>query len=317
MMPGMQGMGSAASCGAKAVPIPHAHRTREEMDRVLGLELGADDYVVKPFPLRELLARIRWLAPQRPGAHYRRQNPPARRRRASADRHRPPPPPGHPAWRGRLRSPRANMTCCWRCSMRNGAVVAPRRPARPERGAKRLVATRAPVDIAHSLAAQLEDEPVPHRPILTVRGRLPDDHGRRSTMTGASALPAITPPPRPLARGSAAQVRMILAFGTFLVILPPSPSGSAVKSTGPTSTRREYDLEVAAFLAANALEDPPEQLCQRVRAVPTLGSRTPACQKPAANRRTTNGTTSQMMTTSTTTIPACDGNPRRRHLHRP
>jgi DNA-binding response OmpR family regulator len=31
----------------------------EEMDRVLGLEVGSDDYVVKPFSLRELLARIR------------------------------------------------------------------------------------------------------------------------------------------------------------------------------------------------------------------------------------------------------------------
>jgi DNA-binding response OmpR family regulator len=31
----------------------------EEVDRVLGLELGADDYVVKPFGMRELVARIR------------------------------------------------------------------------------------------------------------------------------------------------------------------------------------------------------------------------------------------------------------------
>ena len=33
----------------------------EELDKVLGLELGADDYVVKPFALRELVARIRAL----------------------------------------------------------------------------------------------------------------------------------------------------------------------------------------------------------------------------------------------------------------
>jgi DNA-binding response OmpR family regulator len=31
----------------------------EEVDRVIGLELGADDYIVKPFGLRELVARIR------------------------------------------------------------------------------------------------------------------------------------------------------------------------------------------------------------------------------------------------------------------
>lgn len=36
------------------------HR-REEIDRVLGLELGADDYITKPFGLRELLARMRAL----------------------------------------------------------------------------------------------------------------------------------------------------------------------------------------------------------------------------------------------------------------
>ena len=42
-----------------AVPIIVVTARGEEVDRVVGLELGADDYVVKPFGQRELLARIR------------------------------------------------------------------------------------------------------------------------------------------------------------------------------------------------------------------------------------------------------------------
>ena len=41
------------------VPIIIVTAKGEEIDRVVGLELGADDYVVKPFGLRELVARIR------------------------------------------------------------------------------------------------------------------------------------------------------------------------------------------------------------------------------------------------------------------
>ena len=41
------------------VPIIVVTARGQEIDRVLGLELGADDYVVKPFGFRELLARIR------------------------------------------------------------------------------------------------------------------------------------------------------------------------------------------------------------------------------------------------------------------
>lgn len=44
------------------VPIIVITARGEELDRVLGLELGADDYVVKPFGSRELIARIRAVA---------------------------------------------------------------------------------------------------------------------------------------------------------------------------------------------------------------------------------------------------------------
>ncbi|WP_343391837.1 response regulator [Candidatus Amarobacter glycogenicus] len=42
-----------------AVPVLMLTARGEEMDRILGLELGADDYIVKPFSFRELLARVR------------------------------------------------------------------------------------------------------------------------------------------------------------------------------------------------------------------------------------------------------------------
>jgi two-component system OmpR family response regulator len=41
------------------IPIVMLTGVRDEADRVMGLELGADDYIVKPFSPRELLARIR------------------------------------------------------------------------------------------------------------------------------------------------------------------------------------------------------------------------------------------------------------------
>jgi len=49
-----------------AIPIILLTGRREEADRVMGLELGADDYVTKPFSPRELLARIRAVLRRRP-----------------------------------------------------------------------------------------------------------------------------------------------------------------------------------------------------------------------------------------------------------
>jgi two-component system OmpR family response regulator len=45
--------------GEHSIPVVILTGRSDEMDRVLGLELGADDYVTKPFSPRELLARVR------------------------------------------------------------------------------------------------------------------------------------------------------------------------------------------------------------------------------------------------------------------
>ncbi len=56
--------------GAAAVPILFLTARTDEIDRVVGLELGADDYVAKPFSPRELVARVRTILRRtaRPGA---------------------------------------------------------------------------------------------------------------------------------------------------------------------------------------------------------------------------------------------------------
>ena len=59
-LPDIDGLDAAREIrGFSAVPIIIVSARGDELDRVLGLELGADDYVVKPFSQRELLARIR------------------------------------------------------------------------------------------------------------------------------------------------------------------------------------------------------------------------------------------------------------------
>jgi two-component system, OmpR family, response regulator len=60
MMPGMNGLEVLRRIRAKSrVPILMLTAKGDETDRVVGLEIGADDYVPKPFSPRELLARIR------------------------------------------------------------------------------------------------------------------------------------------------------------------------------------------------------------------------------------------------------------------
>lgn len=61
MLPGKDGLEICRELRAQnnSIPIIMLTARDEEIDRVVGLELGADDYVVKPFSVRELLARVK------------------------------------------------------------------------------------------------------------------------------------------------------------------------------------------------------------------------------------------------------------------
>jgi two-component system alkaline phosphatase synthesis response regulator PhoP len=61
MMPRMSGLEVCKQLRAKrrSIPIIMLTARGQELDKVVGLELGADDYVTKPFSIRELLARVK------------------------------------------------------------------------------------------------------------------------------------------------------------------------------------------------------------------------------------------------------------------
>jgi two-component system alkaline phosphatase synthesis response regulator PhoP len=63
MLPGMDGLEACKELKketkAASIPIIMLTAKAQESDKVVGLELGADDYVTKPFSLRELIARIK------------------------------------------------------------------------------------------------------------------------------------------------------------------------------------------------------------------------------------------------------------------
>lgn len=68
MLPGINGLEICKELRRENIDIPILMLTAkgEEIDKVIGLEMGADDYISKPFSIRELLARVK--------AHLRREN---------------------------------------------------------------------------------------------------------------------------------------------------------------------------------------------------------------------------------------------------
>jgi two-component system, OmpR family, response regulator len=82
MLPGEDGLSVCRRLRARsAVPIIMLTAKRDDVDRIVGLELGADDYLGKPFNPRELLARIRAVLRR---ADRTASAPDARRRRSFA-----------------------------------------------------------------------------------------------------------------------------------------------------------------------------------------------------------------------------------------
>ena len=141
----------------------------DEVDKVLGLELGADDYITKPFSIREFRSRIR--------AVLRRASARGRAARASTARSRPTAIAIDPAKRagdGRRRAGASSPTSSSRCCTRSRATPAASTPAR--RCSKRSGATRPyreprtiDVHIRH-LREKIEADPREPAYIFTVRG---------------------------------------------------------------------------------------------------------------------------------------------------
>jgi len=78
LMPRMDGLELCRKLRATSESLPIIFLTSrdEELDRVLGLELGADDYLCKPFSMRELIARVKVLLRRTALASRSNQEPP-------------------------------------------------------------------------------------------------------------------------------------------------------------------------------------------------------------------------------------------------
>ena len=78
MLPGMDGLEVCKTLKqareTKDIPVLMLTARKDEVDRILGLELGADDYVVKPFSPRELVLRVRAILRRSEGQSNEDQN---------------------------------------------------------------------------------------------------------------------------------------------------------------------------------------------------------------------------------------------------
>ena len=165
MLPDADGLDLCRSLRAKSdIPVLMLTARGDPLDRVVGLELGADDYLPKPFEPRELLARLRAILRRRSRAG------PARRCCVSA---------GSRSTRARARcasmasasrSPATSSRCCVALAERAGRVLSRDALMDLTKG-EALEDFDRSIDVHISrLRAAIEDDPKRPRRILTLRG---------------------------------------------------------------------------------------------------------------------------------------------------
>ena len=150
------------------VPIIMLTARGEETDRVVGLELGADDYIVKPFSAREVAARIR--------AVLRRAGEPKPARRPRRKRSRSAPcawtaTGGRRAWPARRSTSPARSSSCSTLLMREAGAVISRERLIDEVWDTNWFGSTKTLDVhVSSLRRKLGDDSQNPRFIHTVRG---------------------------------------------------------------------------------------------------------------------------------------------------
>ena len=152
------------------VPIIMVTAKGAEIDTVVGLEVGADDYVTKPYRLRELVARMRAVLRRSPGDDGRR----ARSRRAVAavgdvvldpDEHT-----GRASRRATWRCRSRSSSCCTCCSANAGRVL-PRETLIDRVWGSDYVGDTKTLDVhIKRLRAKVEPDPANPTRIVTIRG---------------------------------------------------------------------------------------------------------------------------------------------------
>lgn len=164
MMPGMDGLEVCRRIRAKSpLPILMLTAKGDEADRVVGLELGADDYIAKPFSPRELLARLR--------AVLRRASPTALSERLTAGEIQLDVGTREARIAGKLADLTGLEFDILAALVRRAGRVVPRDALLQEAGRGDIVVGERTVDVHIShLRQKLGDDPRSPRKIKTVRG---------------------------------------------------------------------------------------------------------------------------------------------------